>query len=105
MLKVSADTKAELSVLSTVRLLLHLTAMPSGWRPNLRCESKQVSCRRMSDVPRSLAQAKEFAEGVRAVFPDQWLAYNLSPSFNWDAAGLDEAAMKNYIWELGKLGL
>jgi isocitrate lyase len=51
-----------------------------------------------------LAQAKEFAEGVHAVYPDQWLAYNLSPSFNWDAAGLNAQAMKDYVWELGKLG-
>ncbi|GAA5854568.1 hypothetical protein JCM8547_004888 [Rhodosporidiobolus lusitaniae] len=51
-----------------------------------------------------LAQAKEFAAGVRAVHPGKWLAYNLSPSFNWSAAGLDESQMKSYIWELGKLG-
>ncbi|KAF7982956.1 hypothetical protein HWV62_25272 [Athelia sp. TMB] len=51
-----------------------------------------------------LAQAREFADGVHAVHPKQWLAYNLSPSFNWDAAGLQEADMKAYVWELGKLG-
>jgi len=51
-----------------------------------------------------LAQAKEFATGVRAAHPNKWLAYNLSPSFNWSAAGLDETQMKDYIWELGKLG-
>jgi isocitrate lyase len=51
-----------------------------------------------------LAQAKEFAEGVRAAVPGQWLAYNLSPSFNWDAAKLSTEAMKSYVWDLGKLG-
>lgn len=51
-----------------------------------------------------LAQAKEFAEGVRAAHPGQWLAYNLSPSFNWDSAKLSEADMKSYVWDLGKLG-
>ena len=51
-----------------------------------------------------LAQAKEFAEGVHKVYPQQWLAYNLSPSFNWDAAGLGTKEMKDYVWELGKLG-
>ncbi|KAK4688323.1 isocitrate lyase, partial [Tremellales sp. Uapishka_1] len=50
------------------------------------------------------AQAKEFAEGVHKERPGQWLAYNLSPSFNWDAAGLGEKEMKDYVWELGKLG-
>jgi isocitrate lyase len=51
-----------------------------------------------------LAQAKEFGAGVRASRPGQWLAYNLSPSFNWDAAGLGEKEMQSYVWELGKLG-
>ena len=49
-------------------------------------------------------QAKEFADGVHKERPGQWLAYNLSPSFNWDAAGLGEREMKEYVWELGKLG-
>ena len=51
-----------------------------------------------------LAQAKEFADGVHAVYPEQWLAYNLSPSFNWEAAGLTTQDMKDFVWELGKLG-
>ncbi|KAG5648307.1 Isocitrate lyase [Asterophora parasitica] len=51
-----------------------------------------------------LAQAKEFAAGVHKVHPGHWLAYNLSPSFNWDAAGLGEREMEAYVWELGKLG-
>lgn len=50
------------------------------------------------------SQAKEFAEGVHAVYPEQWLAYNLSPSFNWDAAGLGTDDMKSFVWDLGKLG-
>lgn len=51
-----------------------------------------------------LAQAKEFAEGVHKAVPGQWLAYNLSPSFNWDAAKLSPDQMKSYVWDLGKLG-
>lgn len=50
------------------------------------------------------AQAKEFADGVHAKRPGQWLAYNLSPSFNWDAAGLGVDEMKSFVWDLGKLG-
>jgi len=49
-------------------------------------------------------QAKEFADGVHKKRPGHWLAYNLSPSFNWDAAGLNEKDMKEYVWKLGKLG-
>lgn len=51
-----------------------------------------------------LSQAREFAEGVRGARPGHMLAYNLSPSFNWEAAGLGEGEMKSYIWELGKMG-
>ena len=50
------------------------------------------------------AQAQEFAAGVHAAFPGHWLAYNLSPSFNWEAAGLKERDMQDYLWDLGKLG-
>jgi isocitrate lyase len=45
------------------------------------------------------AQAKEFAAGVHKKRPGHWLAYNLSPSFNWDAAGLNEKDMKEYVWK------
>ncbi|KAI0795294.1 isocitrate lyase [Irpex lacteus] len=50
------------------------------------------------------SQAKEFADGVHAVYPEQWLAYNLSPSFNWEAAGLSPQQTKDFVWDLGKLG-
>ncbi|OWB63932.1 hypothetical protein B5S31_g3830 [[Candida] boidinii] len=48
-------------------------------------------------------QAKEFAEGVKAVYPDQWLSYNLSPSFNWNKA-MSPEDQETYISRLGKLG-
>ncbi|KAF5369570.1 hypothetical protein D9758_002572 [Tetrapyrgos nigripes] len=51
-----------------------------------------------------LEQAREFAAGVHTVRPGHWLAYNLSPSFNWDAAGLGPNEMQSFVWELGKLG-
>ncbi|TFK40624.1 isocitrate lyase icl [Crucibulum laeve] len=51
-----------------------------------------------------LSQAKEFAAGVHAACPGHWLSYNLSPSFNWEAAGLSDQDMQDYVWELGKLG-
>ncbi len=49
-------------------------------------------------------QAKEFSEGVKAVVPEAMLAYNLSPSFNWDASGMSDTQMSTYISDLGKLG-
>ncbi|QSS64480.1 isocitrate lyase [Histoplasma capsulatum] len=49
------------------------------------------------------AQAKEFADGVHAVWPEQKLAYNLSPSFNWKAA-MPRDEQETYIHRLGQLG-
>merc|ERR1711972_1303661 len=51
-----------------------------------------------------LSQAKQFAEEVRAAVPHQMLAYNNSPSFNWDASGMTEAQMESFIFDLAKLG-
>lgn len=48
-------------------------------------------------------QAVEFAEGVHAVWPEQKLAYNLSPSFNWKTA-MPADEQQTYIERLGKLG-
>ena len=51
-----------------------------------------------------LADAKEFADAIHAVFPDKMLAYNLSPSFNWDTTGMSDDEMRNFPVELGKMG-
>lgn len=48
-------------------------------------------------------QAEEFAAGVHAVYPEQKLAYNLSPSFNWKSA-MPRAEQETYIQRLSKLG-
>jgi isocitrate lyase len=49
-------------------------------------------------------QAKEFSLGVKAINPSVKLAYNLSPSFNWDASGMSDSQMSSYVSDLGKLG-
>lgn len=51
-----------------------------------------------------LEQAKEFARDVRAEFPHLMLAYNNSPSFNWDTAGMTDEQMKTFIWDIAKFG-
>jgi len=51
----------------------------------------------------SLEDAKRFAEAVRKANPDQMLAYNCSPSFNW-AKHMDKDAMKRFQRELGAMG-
>jgi isocitrate lyase len=47
--------------------------------------------------------AKDFAEAMHAEFPDQLLAYNCSPSFNW-RANLDDATIAKFQRELGAMG-
>ncbi|MEX3649001.1 isocitrate lyase ICL2 [Mycolicibacterium porcinum] len=51
-----------------------------------------------------LADAKQFADAIHAEFPDQMLAYNLSPSFNWDTTGMTDDEMRAFPAELGKMG-
>ena len=51
-----------------------------------------------------IADAKTFADGVHRYHPHQKLAYNLSPSFNWDAAGMTDEQLANFNDDLGKLG-
>ena len=50
-----------------------------------------------------IAQAKKFADAIHAQFPDQLLAYNCSPSFNWRKF-LTEAQCESFQRELGELG-
>jgi isocitrate lyase len=51
-----------------------------------------------------LDDAREFADAIHAHYPDKMLAYNLSPSFNWDTTGLSDDEMRRFPDELGKLG-
>jgi isocitrate lyase len=51
-----------------------------------------------------LKDAKEFAEGVKRVYPNAMLAYNLSPSFNWSAHGMSDSDIENYTKQLASYG-
>ncbi|KAH7334325.1 isocitrate lyase [Rhizoctonia solani] len=51
-----------------------------------------------------LEQARSFARKIKKAFPDKWLVYNLSPSFNWSAHGFTESDLKNFVWDLAKEG-
>jgi isocitrate lyase len=51
-----------------------------------------------------LADARRFAEAIHAEFPGKMLAYNLSPSFNWDTTGMSDEEMRRFPAELGELG-
>lgn len=51
-----------------------------------------------------IKDAKQFADAVHSVYPEKMLAYNLSPSFNWDTTGMTDEEMTNFPKEIGKLG-
>jgi isocitrate lyase len=50
-----------------------------------------------------LAEAREFAEAIKAEHPGQLLAYNCSPSFNWHKH-LDDDTIAKFQRELGAMG-
>lgn len=51
-----------------------------------------------------LVDCTEFAQGVKSGHPEIMLAYNLSPSFNWDASGMSDEQMRDFIPRIAKLG-
>jgi isocitrate lyase len=51
----------------------------------------------------NLDEAEQFADAIRAKFPDRLLAYNCSPSFNWKM-NLDDSTIANFQRELGAMG-
>jgi isocitrate lyase len=51
-----------------------------------------------------LEDASRFADAIHARHPDKLLAYNLSPSFNWDTTGMSDEEMKAFPQELGRMG-
>jgi isocitrate lyase len=50
-----------------------------------------------------IGQAREFAAGVHEKYPGKLLAYNCSPSFNWQRY-LDEDKLRTFQDELGEMG-
>jgi len=51
----------------------------------------------------NLDDAKRFADAIRKVHPDKMLAYNCSPSFNWEK-NLDKDTIAKFQRELGAMG-
>ena len=58
----------------------------------------------METASADIHEAQEFAEAIHAEFPDKMLAYNLSPSFNWDSTGMTDDEMRAFPEELGEAG-
>jgi isocitrate lyase len=51
----------------------------------------------------NLEEAREFAEAIQKQFPGKLMAYNCSPSFNWEAK-LDKDTIARFQRELGAMG-
>ena len=51
----------------------------------------------------NLQEAREFAEGIHAVYPNKMLSYNCSPSFNW-RKHLSNEDIARFQRELGAMG-
>ncbi|MBV9530181.1 MAG: isocitrate lyase [Bradyrhizobium sp.] len=51
----------------------------------------------------NLGDARQFAEAIRKVYPNKMLAYNCSPSFNWQA-NIDKATIAKFQREIGAMG-
>jgi isocitrate lyase len=58
----------------------------------------------METASADIHEAQEFAEAIHAEFPDKMLAYNLSPSFNWDSTGMTDDEMREFPRLLGEAG-
>lgn len=58
----------------------------------------------METASPDLVECTKFAEGVKSRCPEIMLAYNLSPSFNWDASGMTDEQMRDFIPRIAKLG-
>jgi isocitrate lyase len=58
----------------------------------------------METASANLEEARHFAEAIHKAYPGKMLAYNLSPSFNWDSTGMSDEEMRRFPEELGKLG-
>ena len=51
----------------------------------------------------NLEDARRFAEAIKKQFPNKMLAYNCSPSFNWEAK-LDKETIAKFQREIGAMG-
>jgi isocitrate lyase len=58
----------------------------------------------METASADIHEAQEFAEAIHAEFPDQMLAYNLSPSFNWDSTGMSDDDMRAFPQQIADAG-
>jgi isocitrate lyase len=78
---------------SGIELAIHRGLAYAPYADMIWCETKRPD----------MKEARQFAEGIHAKFPGKPLAYNCSPSFNWEA-NLEQADIANFQKELGVMG-
>lgn len=58
----------------------------------------------METASPDLNECTQFSKGIKSKTPEVMLAYNLSPSFNWDASGMTDQQMVEFIPRIARLG-
>ena len=58
----------------------------------------------METASPGLEEAALFSDGMYRAYPKKFLAYNLSPSFNWDKFGMSDQEIAAYQDKLGSMG-
>ena len=58
----------------------------------------------METASPGLDEAALFSNGMKRAYPKKFLAYNLSPSFNWDKFGMSDQEIAAYQDRLGSMG-
>ena len=112
--KVLIPTQQHIRTLTSARLAADVADVPTVVIARTDAEAATLITRAKAYAPYSdliwmetgtpdLELAKQFAEGVKVEFPDQMLAYNCSPSFNW-RKHLDDATIAKFQKELGSMG-
>ena len=58
----------------------------------------------LGDYEMMVKEAGHFAKGIKNIYPNQFLSYNCSPSFNWKAK-LSDKEIRSFKDELGELNV
>ena len=112
-----ADTSRSLGIVAAENFGLNSLRCDTERREgffHVRCGIEQAIARGLAYAPYAdliwcetskpdLVEARHFAAAIHAKYPHKLLAYNCSPSFNWQA-NLNQSTMKNWREELASMG-
>src|SRR5690606_30683473 len=101
--KVLIPTSQHVKTLNTARLAADICNVPTLVIARTDAEAATLITTDVDERDREFITGERTAEAVKAEFPDQMLAYNCSPSFNWKAH-LDDSTIAKFQRELGHMG-